>query len=292
MPTDSTSQTITLRDGRALGFAEYGDPGGKPVFHFNGACGSRFERPTDEGVLAGLRYIATDRPGHGLSDFQPGRRLLDWPDDVAQLADHLGISQFYVVGFSAGGPHALACAYRLPDRVLACASVSGLAPTNRPGALRGLPLQQRLYLISAQKLPWIIHWFRRLTRNMILSDPEKAARQILAHASESDKALLFTPENLAMLAENTGEGMRPGWQGVTLDDRIIASDWQFELADVRVRVDIWQGTEDNQVPLHAGEYLRDHLPNNRAMFFPGEGHMLLFKHWGEILAALVQERKQ
>ncbi len=98
-----TEQTITLKDGRKLGFAEWGDADGKPVFHFNGACGSRMERPADESVLAGVHYISTDRPGHGLSDFQPGRKLLDWPDDVTQLADYLGIDKFYALGYSRAG---------------------------------------------------------------------------------------------------------------------------------------------------------------------------------------------
>ena len=142
MTTDTAGQTIVLRDERRLGFAEYGDVSGTAVFHFNGSGGSRLEHPSDLSILTdlGIRLISTDRPGHGVSDPQPGRRLLDWPDDIGQLADHLAIANFHVLGWSAGGPHALACAYRLPDRVSSGALISGLAPPDRPKPYEGLPI--------------------------------------------------------------------------------------------------------------------------------------------------------
>ena len=89
--------TISLRDGRLLGYAQYGDLSGKPVFHFHGSGGSRLEHPVDNSILTdlGIRFISTDRPGHGLSDMHPNRKLLDWPDDIIQLADHLGIDTFF-----------------------------------------------------------------------------------------------------------------------------------------------------------------------------------------------------
>ncbi len=103
---DKTNQTLKLKDGPTLGFAEYGDPNGKPIFHFNGSGGSRLEPPVDKTILTELeiRYISTDRSGHGISTPQPGRELLDWPDDISSLVDHLGIDKFYVLGWSAGGP--------------------------------------------------------------------------------------------------------------------------------------------------------------------------------------------
>ena len=90
MPTDRINQRLTLKDGRRLGFAEFGAPPGRPVFHFHGSGSSRLERPASERLLVqmGIRFITVDRPGHGLSDFQPNRRLVDWPRDIGQLADH------------------------------------------------------------------------------------------------------------------------------------------------------------------------------------------------------------
>ena len=111
-------QTLTLRDGRALGYAEYGDPGGIPGFYFHGHPGSRLEAQLADqaAVETGIRIIALDRPGYGRSDFQPGRRILDWPSDAAEVADQLGIGAVPVLGASGGGPYALACGYVLPER--------------------------------------------------------------------------------------------------------------------------------------------------------------------------------
>ncbi len=108
--------TIQLPDGRKLSYAEYGDSQGVPVFFFHGFPGSRFDGEYSGQAAAemGIRLIAPDRPGMGHSDFQPNRRLLDWPADVGRLADTLGLDKFGVLGYSGGGPHALACAVRIP----------------------------------------------------------------------------------------------------------------------------------------------------------------------------------
>jgi pimeloyl-ACP methyl ester carboxylesterase len=106
--------THRLADGRQLAFNEYGVANGQPVFFFHGGNDSRLEAVLLEAAASdlGLRLVAPDRPGYGRSDPQSGRRLLDWPQDVAQLATGLGIASFAVVGHSGGGPHAAAVATR------------------------------------------------------------------------------------------------------------------------------------------------------------------------------------
>ena len=112
------NQTIKLRDGRTLGYAEYGDRNGVPVVFFHGTPGSRLMAvPAWNDTSLGIRLIAPDRPGLGLSTYLPHRTLLNWPGDVAELADALKLEKFIVAGVSGGGPHSLACAYALPDRV-------------------------------------------------------------------------------------------------------------------------------------------------------------------------------
>ena len=113
------NQSITLSDGRSLGFQRLGDPDGCPLFFFHGTPGSRLVLSQNDRIaqIPGLHLILPERPGYGLSDPKPGRVLLDWPNDVVELADYLGLDSFAVAGESGGGPHALACAYRLADRV-------------------------------------------------------------------------------------------------------------------------------------------------------------------------------
>jgi pimeloyl-ACP methyl ester carboxylesterase len=118
-----------------------------------------------------IRFVSVDRPGHGLSDFQPGRRLLDSAQDIQQLAAHLDIHEFYVEGYSAGGPHALACAQQLPDQVIAGALIGSAAPMDRPGAYAGLPLSNRLLARSVRWFPWLTYLIRSLMRRMVLGMP-------------------------------------------------------------------------------------------------------------------------
>ena len=136
MVTDKTNQTIKLKDGRTLGYAEYGAPQGKPVFEFHGNPSSRLgSKFLDEAAKRlGARIIGIDRPGMGLSDYKSGRQLLDWPDDVFELADALGIDRFAILGGSGGTPSVLACAYKIPERLTAVAVLFGPPPLDMPGA--------------------------------------------------------------------------------------------------------------------------------------------------------------
>jgi pimeloyl-ACP methyl ester carboxylesterase len=153
MIEDNMNQTATLKDGRNLGFAEYGDPAGKVVFHFNGSGGSHLEHPANQSILTdlGIRFIATDRPGHGLSDPQPDRQLLDWPDDI-----------------------------------------------------------------------------------------------------------------------------------------IINSPWYINFKEIKVRIDIWHGEVDKNVPLNQGQYQHELIPNSHLTILPDQAHLYLLSHWGEVLVMLTE----
>ncbi len=289
MTSDKTNQTLTLTDGRKLGYAEYGDPGGMSVFHFNGSGGSRLERPTDESILSdlGVRLISTDRSGHGISDSQPDRKLLDGPNDISQLAYHLGIDKFYVEGWSAGGPHALACAYHLPERVLAGAIISGLAPPDRPNPYEGLPFPNRLLMFFGRKIPQLVYLVRRIMYSMITGDPEKAGNTLASFFPPEDRQIAEIPENQKMLIAEIQEGYRQGWHGPAQDDILINSPWGFQLEDIPVRIDIWQGEVDKNVPVNQAQYQDEKIPDSRLTILPGQAHLYLLERWGEVLAALV-----
>ena len=126
-------ESIRLQDGRRLTYAEYGDPHGSPLFFLHGGNDSRLVGAIiDRSAFdLGIRIIAPDRPGYGRSDFQPGRTLLDWAADLAELAAALSIGRFAIAGHSGGGPHALAVAHALPER---CAGVTLIASAGPPGS--------------------------------------------------------------------------------------------------------------------------------------------------------------
>src|SRR5688572_5249193 len=157
IPTSSDRQTVTLPDGRLLGFAEYGQPDGKPLFYFHGYPASRREpAPIAKEVRErGIRLISVDRPGIGASTYHPGRTLRDWPEDVRVLADALGLKRFAVLGSSGGGPYAIACALVLPPERLSVAGVFAGAPPWEVGAhMVSRPRQRLAYLAQ--------HWPRFL----------------------------------------------------------------------------------------------------------------------------------
>ena len=280
---------LILKDGRSLGYAEYGDLQGKAVFHFNGSGSSRLERPADETILLdlGIRLITTDRPGHGLSDPQTGRHLLDWPEDIRQLADHLGICKFYVEGHSAGGPHTLACAYQLPERVLAGAIISGVAPPERPHPYQGLPIPNRLLLFCERRVPGLVPLIRRSMYSMLSGDTEKASQTLLASFPPVDQRIAEKPEYLENMVASIQEGYRQGWQGPAQDDILTNTPWGFRMEDIKIRIDIWQGEMDKNVPLNQGEYLHEKIPNSRLTVLPGQAHLYILERWAEILAQLV-----
>ena len=145
-----TDNTITLADGRVLGYAEYGDSQGFPVFYFHGGQESRLSSSFMDSTAfeLGVRIIAPDRPGVGLSTFQENRTFQSWATDVDQLADSLQLERFSIFGLSGGAPHVLACLVRLSDRIENASIISGATPYNYKGTLKGMWFPVK-----------IIHWF-------------------------------------------------------------------------------------------------------------------------------------
>ncbi|KAF0108233.1 MAG: alpha/beta hydrolase [Anaerolineaceae bacterium] len=282
--------TITLSDSRTLAYAEYGDPRGKPVFFFHGTPGSRLFRPPDEVTKKmGVRLICTDRPGYGQSTFQPGRGLLDWPADVAQLADALGLDKFYIAGHSGGGPHTLACAFGLPDRVTAAATLSGAGPVDAPGATDGMTPLNKFGFKFGRYLPWpvgrAITWMIFRER---CADPAKAMDREteIGVRPPADEEIITRPEVRDLCIKTEVEAFRPGLKGMAWDVRLITRPWGFRLDGIRVPVQLWHGTVDNLTSVPMAQHMAGKIPNGRLTIFPDEGHMLLFPHWEEILTAL------
>ena len=278
-----------MRDRRLLAYAEFGDPVGKPVFYFHGSNGSRLERHPDESIAVslGARVITVDRPGHGRSDFHPDHNLLDWPDDVEELADALGIGPFAVVGFSAGGPHAAACAYKIPHRITAAGVVSSFAPYDRSGATKAAKLYGRVILGLARRAPWILAPVLGLMSRMVHFNPALIVNQMGARMTSYDRALMVQPDIRGVLIESISESFRPGSRGLLAEVALLVRPWGFRLEDIQMQVYLWHSEIDPVVPLQMGLYLARGIPNCRATFIPGEGHILILSQWRQILSAVV-----
>jgi pimeloyl-ACP methyl ester carboxylesterase len=278
---------ITLKDGRKLGYAECGNPQGKPVFYFHGTPGSRIECNIfpEAANSIGARIIVADRPGFGLSDFQKGRRILDLPNDIAELADNLGIDRFAILGLSGGGPYAAACAFKIPERLTAVAMVSSAYPYD-PKAKDNLsgPQHQGVFtdLIAFGQLKTS---YNKLIRNLHL-DPEAVAHQMYG-SSDKDKELLARPEVIHLLGANLQQAFLSGPRGGALDWLIVTRPWGFRLDGISVGVQLWQGKFDIVIPSNKGRDMASRIPNCRVNFLE-EGHIsLLFNHTQEILSDLI-----
>lgn len=291
---DRTSQTIRLRDGRQLGFAEYGDLTGKPLLLFAGAS-SRYFRPNDDRYTesVGLRLIAVERPGFGLSDFQPGRTVRSWPDDVTQLADQLDIDRFSILGVSQGGPYALACAYTLPDRLVSTTLVSSIAPFTVPGLNKENGLFLRLLPILSKSAPFMIDLMMGLTARMAARSPDRFVRQMLKSLPPEDQAILRLPDVMMQFTSEIPEIYRQGARGTAQDVKLVTRPWGFALEEIPGRVFVWQGDKDPNATPAMGRYLCQTIPGCEATFVPNAGHLMLFNLWpkiaGQIVAAWAQE---
>lgn len=243
-PSTGAPSTVEL-DGRRLAYAEYGDPGGRPVFAFHGVLGSRLTWSVwDESARrAGVRLVAPERPGFGHSEFCPGRSLLDWPADVAALADHLGVDRFGVVGFSAGGPHAVACARAVPARLRGVALVSSVAPPSTHG--RADPFDHAF--ISATRF---VPGFSRTTFETAawLADHSRSGfrASLLSTAGPPDRALFDGPVGDRLVAD-AAEALRRGARGPARDLRLVGNDWGFDAGAVEHAVSLFHGSADETV---------------------------------------------
>jgi pimeloyl-ACP methyl ester carboxylesterase len=280
------SRLVRLSDGRDIGYDEIGDPEGTPLLFFHGFGSSRVVRHPDDSIAMALsiRLIAVDRPGIGLSTGMPGRRLLDWPRDVRELADGLHLDRFGIVGWSGGGPYALACAWSMPERVSAVGLISTAAPL---AGVRDPDYTYRTHRIAsraADYAPWIIRiamWrWARGQRN----DPERHLDEAIESMVEADRAVLEDPKLRAVMIANAIELYRQGGRGLYDEALVMARPWGFPLEGIGVPVCLWHGEADNTVPVGMGRHVARSIPGCRATFYPGEAHHLVYDRWREILS--------
>ena len=283
---DAADRTIRLRDGRLLGYAEWGDPSGRPLFYFHGWPGARVEgRLGDEAAKAkGVRMIALDRPGMGLSDYQPRRTLVNWPDDVIQLAAAIGLDRFAVLGISGGGPYAAACAWKLSDRLTRAGIVSCLAPLDVPGATAGMSRQNRLAFQIVGRLSVLRRLLMAKAGVSVRRHPDRVLESGLAAAV--DKKHLDRPDVRKVLVESLSEAYRSGSRGPAWEMGLYARPWGFRLEDIRTPVYLSHGEQDANAPVTMGRYLASVIPDCQATFHPGEGHLHFIDRLPEILAAV------
>jgi len=276
----------SLPDGRRLAYEEFGDPSGAPVVNCHGGLTSRLDvrRCADVATRTGIKLISPDRPGIGRSDPKPGRTLLDWPSDVSALADHLGLADFAVLGWSAGGPFAAACAYALAGRVTAAALVAGAIPGDWPGAKSELSRADRTLLtLSFHARPVAVLVLRAM--ELSAARMPKAFRRSSLRSLDEPSRRVVTADPLLDYTEPIAEGLRHP-SSVVQEYRIMGSPWGFDPGSIAPSVTVWQGTADALVPPSWGERLADAIPGSQLTTCPDEGHFLPAERYEQIFSTL------
>jgi pimeloyl-ACP methyl ester carboxylesterase len=251
MTLPATSE-LTAGDGRVLRYCWYGPADGRPVISHGGSPSSRWKRPSNISSMeqSGLRFLVYDRPGYGGSIRQPGRSVADVVGDVQALADAHGWPRFAIFGGSGGGPHALACAALLADRVTRCAVLSGIKPADPAKPPRDeAELRSRLAQTATD-----------VTARIDAGGPE--------FPTEPGPPARTDPDAMARLRATFVDGM-DGW----VDDSLaFARPWGFDPEKITVPVGIWRGTDDANVPADHAEWLLAHIPTAEGHVYTG-GHL-------------------
>jgi pimeloyl-ACP methyl ester carboxylesterase len=275
-----TTEYLETPDGRTVAYEQIGDPAGAPVFLLHGTPGSRFsgQHPHPERVSsAGLRVITYDRPGYGRSTRQPGRSVVDCVGDVAAIADELDIERFAVTGGSGGGPHALAVAARVPERVTRAESNVGGAPYQAPG----LDWFDGMDPTNVKEFGWALDGEQTLAGEL-----EREAQTVLERLdqdptallsdfdlSASDRAVLEQADVRRHFQKSIREALAPGVWGWVDDDLAFVRPWGFHVTEIRVPVQIRYGATDVLVPAAHGVWLAAHVPNAVVDLAEGGGHL-------------------
>ena len=278
-------------DGRVLEVVLAGPPGGMPLFVHHGTPGAAamFDPLVEIGAERGLRHITYSRPGYGGSGRHPDRTVADCVPDVLAVADALGYERFYSVGGSGGGPHSIACAALLPDRVIAAASIASPAPLDAEGFdwTAGMGQENVVELATAQSGDDEFEaYLDREADSMVGTSAEEIVTVLGDVVSEVDRRALSGALG-EFIVKEIGHALAPGVWGWFDDDRALFKDWGFELSEQHAPLAVWHGGQDRFVPIAHGEWLAARL-GAEAHLRPNDGHLSLsLGSYGEILDGLL-----
>ncbi|HVA03000.1 MAG TPA: alpha/beta hydrolase [Acidimicrobiales bacterium] len=276
----TTIESLVLRDGRALEVFTAGPPDGIAVVYHHGTpfAAVPYDSAAQSVSARGGCLVYWSRPGYAGSTSQPGRRVADAATDTGEVLDVLGYDRFVTLGWSGGGPHALACAAIMPGRCRSAAIIAGVAPFDAEGLdfLDGMGPEniEEFGLAAAGGAPFSEFLTRESAQFTTLSGPDMV-EALGGLVSEVDKAALTGPlaDFMARALAAAGSGSTAGWHD---DDMAFLGDWGFDVTDVGCPVSIWQGRQDRMVPYAHGEWLATHVPGARPHLRPDDGHVSLF----------------
>ena len=272
-----SDQTFTLSNGLRLGYAEYGDPKGEVGFYFHGWPSSRIQGCLFDDVAKkhGLRLICPDRPGIGLSDFQPGRTLADWKDTITELAAHVGADNWHVIGWSGGGPYVLACALLMPKRLLSASIICGAPPLSFLGD-REMFWIYRLLIQLRKLFPTVLGGILKLGAMLARMRPDRFPLKLLMKMfGPEDRRVLQMPGVFEVVRDATLGALNGPPSQVVADADIYLSEWGFEVSRIAFPIHFWHGKQDRNIAWTYSERLASLLPHATMHWSEIDGHYSL-----------------
>ena len=291
---DIATELVQLPDGRQVEICIAGPADGVPlVFHHGTPGGGRIYEPfAQEAAARGLRMVTYSRPGYGSSTRHAGRDVAACASDTAAILDHLGADRAYTAGASGGGPHTLACAALLPERIVACASIAGVGQFGAEDLdfLNGMALENHDEFGAALAGDDDLRAFLEHAAEIFSSvSAEDVATSLGGLVSDVDKAAI-TGGFAAFLVDSFHHAMENGIWGWFDDDMAFTRQWGFDLSSIEVPVTVWQGAQDRMVPFSHGKWLVAHIPGARAELRPEHGHLSLgVANFGRIVDGLMTD---
>jgi pimeloyl-ACP methyl ester carboxylesterase len=278
---------ISLEDGRELGVSEFGDPDGFPVLWFHGTPGARRQIPPDAPAYAAChntRLIVPERPGVGWSTSHGERTLLSFAEDIGELLDAFGISKVGLAGLSGGGPHVLAVAHELSDRVVGAALLGGMVPMHGPDAPAGLPDLLPVALRAVHRLRGpLSELMTQLLKPIELHHIDVIMPLALRLLPEHDSRIIGTPGFRQMFSEDLYEASRFQFRAQIHDMSAMAQDWGFSPRELQVPVKSWHGSADMLVPLPHARHLVDLIPHAELVTIEDSGHFAGYTKAPEVI---------
>ena len=283
--------SLALSNGSVIALSEYGDPRGVPIFFCHGWPSSRTmaELAHEAASDLGARIISPDRPGIRDSQFQPNRRLIDWPPLLNEIADRLAIDRFRILAISGGAPYAYATGWMTPGRVEKIAVVSGAPPLDELTEYDGLLPVHRQMLRLRTRRPGLMKALFHLARPFIsIRMPIRLRPLLLKFLQPCDANALRESRAFEVCFESARQAWRSSARGVMADAEIYATPWGFSLEGVWVPVALWHGTKDRTFAHHLAQGVADRLPNCKFHLIAGAGHYSLpIRYIREILRDLL-----
>lgn len=286
--------TVTLGDGRTLGYAEYGDPDGLPLLGLHGTPGSRlmFRIAHEAAIDANIRLIAPERPGCGISSRHTGRNLKTYAQDIAEFADNLGLDRFAVAGVSGGGPYAAACAAYLTDRINTLALISPIGPVCGPEKADKIGVGHFFAFRIMPRVPPLSALICGMGRAAFLYFPQFMYTFILSRSSPTDWRVLSRPEIRHNLLAGVAEGCRPGIGTVMQELSIFSRPWDLPYDKITAPCLFWQGLSDRNVPVKAAVKLSELIPNCETHLIQNAGHYWIFDNMIIVLNKIAETSRR